>query len=565
MRKLYILLYSVLLLNTSLFSSLILYNETNSESIYTHQSTSYSYCIGSMPTKENTSFSSTTSDIGSCVLNQYVNSHFVQRGNYNSDYIVEECYSVGSVPYVGNDVWEFKWSASSGNYCKYECNVGYIENPDGSNSCILDPETDPEYIPPDNGGTPNKCDPEHPDFNSYDCDGDGTLNELDSTPTGEIQGDTNGDGVVDTNDKPLGVTGSTCEGLDYDTRVNFGIDFGNINNYAYFGVTYGSQCDEKHNESNIDGSARYVDLSTACEDEYCYIHYITKDCNFDANVYKPIGSNWFLDTKYDTAFECQDGFVPEHQLNFSFTQPDASNCPNVGFCFYQDKNDIVYEPSATDTNTSDPNPTSTTAELEPLVESQNNTNIHLKDLKKKIDNSNIKLDTINSSIKNLDTTSKSTLSALKSMGTEDKNYHINSISALKDIDNSVKNLEKTLESGNFNINNSLNAINENLINGNTMTTDPFSDPGIFDDGLSESLGGFETDVKGGFSGFVHNNLLGFANQSYVLPTITISMMGTTFTAFEPAMFASFPVNDVRSIILFIFSIAGFISVFKGGS
>jgi hypothetical protein len=95
-----------------------------------------------------------------------------------------------------------------------------------------------------------------------------------------------------------------------------------------------------------------------------------------------------------------------------------------------------------------------------------------------------------------------------------------------------------------------------------FTPDESFDPEI-DNGI-DSFGDLKNEATGSFSGFVYDDPLGLNNSSSgTIPTYSFTLMGQTFVLFDQSLFNKLPIDLIKSILLMVAAIAGFITVIVG--
>jgi hypothetical protein len=88
------------------------------------------------------------------------------------------------------------------------------------------------------------------------------------------------------------------------------------------------------------------------------------------------------------------------------------------------------------------------------------------------------------------------------------------------------------------------------------------DPEI--DNGTDSFGDLKNEATGSFEGFVYNDPLGLNNSSSgTIPTYSFTLMGQTYVLFDQALFNKLPIDLIKSILLMVAAIAGFITVIAG--
>jgi hypothetical protein len=347
-----------------------------------------------------------------------------------------------------------------------------------------------------------------------------------------------------------------------------------INQYSYYGIADDVTCDALLS-SIVDNVLLYSDIEPSCSQKYCYFHSLTKDCNhFNAVDYLP-DSSWSLKSANDED-SCLS-YVTSSSLydNASFIYPDMTNCPNTAYCFVHPiQNNHNDNNNSLGTNESDINSTSDT-DLQPLLNSQNDTNKHLEHI-------NDKLDTVNNNLDDLKDTSKDILVNNQDMKKDLDKLSLNSD---KSLDNQLKELS-SLDNLNSNTKSNgerLNSINRGLRVSQAVISGKLTDisstnaninkniyDGLFSDHNfdtnftdgSENFGALSQQLKDNLDVTYQTGLFNLSSASPEIPTITFSLVGHSFVLLSPAMFASLPIAQIRSIILFVFALAGFATVIR---
>lgn len=88
----------------------------------------------------------------------------------------------------------------------------------------------------------------------------------------------------------------------------------------------------------------------------------------------------------------------------------------------------------------------------------------------------------------------------------------------------------------------------------------------FNDG-SGAFSSFDTTLRGSFSSFVYNDPLGLSTigSGQDVPTYSFNLLGQTFTLFDQNLFNNLPLALIKSILLFVAAVSGFIVVLTMGS
>ena len=98
---------------------------------------------------------------------------------------------------------------------------------------------------------------------------------------------------------------------------------------------------------------------------------------------------------------------------------------------------------------------------------------------------------------------------------------------------------------------------KSLLDGTGLSNDPLSDG-------SDSFSTLDGDAKSAINGFVFTDPLGLNNvASNTIDTYSFTIDGHTFVLFDQALLNSLPLEMIRNMMLFIFAVLGFITVFKG--
>lgn len=396
---------------------------------------------------------------------------------------------------------------------------------------------------------------------NLDTDGDGILNKNDP--------DADGNGIADKNDpnSPLYnpfANSSTCGNASESPLNAFGsVGVYTFNQYIFQGQIPLSQCNTLLS-NGADSILYQPDKVSECgTNGFCFAHFKNKsNCSFDPENYKPASD--YIYRSYPTSQTCAANVDGVEYLGYSFIVPDVVNCTNTGFCFLQ----VPHTTPQPDSNTTTTNPdlNSTTPELSPLLQSQNNSNTKLDEIKTKLDKSNTSLEKMTTKMSDLLTLTSDSKKSLDKFSLDTGNFQSDSLGQQKEtntklitLDNSIKGLMPNLNS--ISQNTAKTALNTQKINDAL-----YADVGLNPDGTvktgAESLTGVETTLKGSFSGFVQSNIFTFSNSSYQVPTITVSLYNHVFTLLDAQMMSSLDINAFRTMIIFIFALSGFITVFK---
>lgn len=436
--------------------------------------------------------------------------------------------------------------------------------------CVVPPPPPGPDEDLDGDGILNKCDKDfaisNPDLYAiYDCDGDSETNDIDI--------DDDGDGILDTNDIDnvdfTDTENLKCEGADLSKNLDFYPSrLYNTSYYQYYGELTTTGCTDKMLLTNIDSVFIAGDKNEACESTYCFIHEIEPSCNFHASNYLP-SPDWEYKPNTDEV-GCSSLVDGVKYSDSDYRLPNAVGCPNTGFCFVKPVDGVPNDTNSEDEDSSmnELDLNSTTSDLAPLLQSSNTTNKHLQDLKDKTDVTNQKLDDLKDVNNKLLTNNQDMKSSLDKLSLNSdkslKNQH-DTNSKLDNINKGVStstNVLKDISKIGLNNNEKLGDISGKLtaINNGLYGENPFSD--TLDDGLSTNLGNIDTTLKGSFNGFVQDNIFSFANQSYVIPTITFNTSFGNYTLFSPDTLSTLDIVSIRNLFMFVFALAGFITVFK---
>jgi hypothetical protein len=140
----------------------------------------------------------------------------------------------------------------------------------------------------------------------------------------------------------------------------------------------------------------------------------------------------------------------------------------------------------------------------------------------------------------------------------------------------LKNINETLKTNGTSINGikdntAITSANTAATAANTFDTAQKLGEGLFGDdptpseGYStgeEDFGEYQDTITNSFSITQESDALGLSSQSYSLPTFSFSILGSTFVIFEPSMMNGLPIAEIRSLILFVFALLGFLTVIR---
>ena len=449
-------------------------------------------------------------------------------------------------------------------------NLGYTELI--CHSCDLE-----KYDLYGHGAFPPPCNPMDC---SSDCDNDGILNCIDD--------DDDNDGISDSNDPDHPSHNSaddTCKGQDLSKTPTITGSAFEISSYRYNGSSDPEDCVYYGTASPDywDGSLYYPDLNPLCGYVWCRVHEVGNTCTYSASDRQPDG--WVYNSSAKTENECSALTADDKYTSHVWDVPNSLACPDTAYCFLQPFEDGLNEDNTNsennDTSMTNPDLNSTSSDLAPLLQAQNTTNTHLQDIKDKTDLTNTKLDSlsainnnilasnkdINNNLNNLNSKANSMISSnnLMNQTLSSMNRAINtSNSYTKAVHSDLLSTNNKLNSVNAeldNITNNTNKINESIQDGLFSDIDPFSDTEYLDG--SETFGELQTEVSDSFGITNESNIFGLASISGGgLQSYTANLNGTTITFFEPSMLNGLPINEMRSLILFLFAIMGFAHTFR---
>lgn len=435
-----------------------------------------------------------------------------------------------------------------------------------------------------------------------DSDGDGTLNKNDSDSSLYVDpnGDDDGDGILNKNDPDsIGYNSNDPESdLDGDTILNkndpdsnsynpnnpdlvFSFDCDNTVNtdvymafsyetYHYYGLLDAAKCTSLANgQVDIDDYLNLKDTNPDCTNNYCYFHKSVQNCNFNPVDYIP--ANGYVYKAGLSESQCAAAVDGINFLQFSYEYPAATLCPNTSFCF------LLASDSSTShsdiNNTTLPDLNSTSSDFAPLLQSQNTTNDNLKKINDKIIVSNKSLENINSDTSKLLINNKSMKSSLDSIDLTAidsltvQNKSLTKLDTLQRNSDKLKTQVNDLKNVATSIDNKMNTMSNNVavsteaIEGGLFGDDPFADFD-FTDG-SDTFSTLGTEASDSFSSTTEYDIFGLASaSSNSLPSYTASFHGSTIVIFEPSMLNDFPLTEMRSLIMFLFAVMGFVHTFR---
>jgi len=477
--------------------------------------------------------------------------------------------------------------------------------------CILDPlAPDSDF---DNDGTPNKCDKEfalyYPDlYNSYDCDGDSSLNGSDL--------DDDGDGIPDVEDSDnLLSSDDLCEGVNLSVSpVITGLSTYSLSEYRSLAmqsvtdcVYYGSQT------GSWDSSLYYPDLNSNCTpDIWCYVHDTNYEaCSETALSYQPVGYTY--DSSVTTEAICISKVDNVVYSDSFWYQGDLTICPDSGYCYLKPLGETTTS-TIEDTNTEDIDSSmddnidlnTTSDDLAPLLSAQNTTNKHLQDLKDKTDLQNEKIDTTNKKIDEVKEVNNKILTNNQDMNSKLTDIKANtaSISSNQLITNSRLNtINDSLGTANSKLS-TLSTIglssNEKLdgigtgVDGTNSRLDTTNDKL---DGIKDAIEGQDLNVSVGVVldtsetndllqeisdkldenssdssiGFLSDEIDNILNKYQIdltsggcasIETVSISFHGSTITFLSQATIDLLPMDAMRTIMIFLFTISALSIIFR---
>ncbi|MGE4419743.1 MAG: hypothetical protein AB7D38_07895 [Sulfurimonas sp.] len=389
------------------------------------------------------------------------------------------------------------------------------------NGLCSNPPPDPDA---DGDGTPDKCDFDHPDYLTSDCDNDGIPNGNDDDidgdgSTNDIDADMNNDGVQDSTDPNSPTYDASCKGPDTSLDM---YPYGVLYPFSYYkfrGAALSQTCRSYvDTDANIDSSISVPDINQACPAFYCYVHVTSSYCPYWASDFIPHGSNWIISTIKNEQ-ECSAAVDDINYIDKSWAYPDSVNCPMDKWCYLKTVEHVDDLPD--DTNSENDDPTmasedlnSTTSELSPLLSALNTTNKHLGDLKDKTDYTNNSLDdlkeisnkTLNNNIdmktilKNVETNSESFLS-----------NQLQGLSSLSSINTNIQRMSDTATSNQVLGNGFLSSIdgkmttNNNLLTNIDMTQTETKD---FVESIKNNLNGLNEDGTSVDTSFLNDSFSG---------------------------------------------------------
>jgi hypothetical protein len=342
---------------------------------------------------------------------------------------------------------------------------------------------------------------------------------------------------------------SSCGVVSIEPLFKSGSIIYSFSDYTYKGILNSSECNNLLLGSDVDSILLQPDKKTGCDGTYCYAHYIKTNCSFIPEVYKP--SSDYVYKSYNASI-CDSKVDGINYSASSYILPDSTNCPTTGFCFLLPIKDSIPE----NNQTAPPDLNSTSVDLAPLLKAQEDTNLNLDDIKNKLDSSNLSLEEIAKSSGDLLTSNQDFKKSFDSFSLKTGTFQ-------QDILGQAK---KTTDN--------LNTINQNVVTSNkhlqsiSSTNSKIVDSLLADIGPdvlatgSDSFSGYQSTVTDSFSSFVDSNVFGFANQAYTVPTVSFDMWGHTFVLFSPSLLSNIDIASIRSMLLFVFALAGFISVFR---
>jgi len=409
-----------------------------------------------------------------------------------------------------------------------------------------------------------------PDTIDDDIDGDGIPNNQDSTPMGN-------DYIAD----------SVCYGQDSSTIEYFG-DVYNINDYNYYGYLSRSACMLLIDTPSVTSSYVMNDISPTCETEYCFTYGLTIDCSIDYLLYKPSNFDRYKFIEGLENYQCDEAVTGYPYISNYYVIPNLLECPNKKFCF------LELAPEAPDANQTIAD---TNSSLELLNESKIN-NAKLTDIDNKLKFSNESLTDISKNTLDLLAKNNEIKTILDTMKLNDVTTSGKIISEQKLINNkldttnyTLRNLNDSLATLNTNVRNNgfgttiiadnTNAINNNIISGNNQlnnintnllnmtdllngdgNNNPFLDLN-YSDG-SESFSSFQNTFSDNLGVTYEVDLFGLSsivsNSSF--QPISVNIHGSEIDIISQSMINSIPIVEIRAMFLFMFAIAGFITVFR---
>ncbi len=331
--------------------------------------------------------------------------------------------------------------------------------------------------------------------------------------------------------------------------------------YVFQGQIPSSQCQAYLLDSNIDSILVQPDAASECTGEYCFIHKRQISCDFDINSYKPAAD--FVYIYAYGASACSALVDGKNYISFQYKIPDSTNCPNTGYCFLQKAPNAPITP---DSNTVNPDLNSTTPELSPLLQSQNNSNEKLDDIKNRMDMTNKSLDSLSTDTHDLLALNHDLKSSLDNFSLESGTFQDNSLGEQKTTNSKLEAMNKNLDSLGKNLSSIDSSAAKTAASTSTISDALYADVGLNPDGSfkdgSEGFVGYQDTLKGSFAGFVQTNMFTFANQSYSIPTISFTIYNHTFVLLDTHTLSFLDIQAFRSMLLFFFALAGFITVFK---
>jgi len=403
---------------------------------------------------------------------------------------------------------------------------------------------------------------------------------------GKCETDSDGDGDPDITDpypndptrSGNSPTDTTCKGQDLSVSPTItGSSFA-INSYKFQGDSYPDDCKyyATGNPSVWDGSLSYPDLNPLCLYVWCRVHEVSNTCTYSASDRQPTGYIYNSSaTSENSCASLVDGVKYTSKI---WDVPNSLSCPKTAYCFLKlaPTTSNTSPDSNTTNNSIDLNTTS--ANNMALLDSSNTTNKHLDDLKKKADITNENLNDIKETNNKILTSSKDINNNLSDLNSKMDKSNSNSIlmntslsnmnKALLDSNNNLKSLSSTLLANNAKMNSlnlnqmettsAVNKVDETLNEG-LFGEDPFEE---INDGLDDNIGGIETTIKGSFSGFIQTSIFPFTTASYSIPTYNMNLSYGSYEIFSASTLNILPLSELRALILFVFSLAGFITVFK---